>query len=104
MNKIQMEKYPKEALKIGTFVRANRFNRLGVITDAFYGEKDEDDKEIVIYTVLMFPKQDPIPKQSSQSDQYYISNEYEYEVTAFLMMKPVDVKKLTKNINGGMPF
>ena len=27
-----------------------------------------------------------------------ISNEYEYEVTAFLMMKPVDVKKLTKNI------
>ena len=38
----KLDDYPKEAVALGTFVRANRFNRLGVVTDAFYGEQDKN--------------------------------------------------------------
>ena len=96
--------YPKEALKLGTFVRANRFDKLGIITDAFYGDQDKDGKKIVIYTVLLLPKNDFISKQKNQSEQYYLSNEYEYEVTAYLMISPVDMKKLSGILKGGMYF
>ena len=99
-----LDEYPKEAVALGTFVRANRFNRLGVVTDAFYGDQDEDGTELIIYTVLMFPVADLISKQNSSSDKYYVSNEYEYEITAYLMIGPVDIKKLNKSLNGGMYF
>jgi len=32
-----IEELPKEAMKLGTFCRTKRFDRLGVIVDAFYG-------------------------------------------------------------------
>ena len=40
--------YPKEAVKIGTLVRSHRLDRLGIVTDAFYGELDEDNQKIII--------------------------------------------------------
>ena len=70
------EKYPKEAVRPGTIVRANRVDSLGVVTDAFYGELDEDNQKIIIYTILLFPKRNYLNQR--RDEQYYISNEYEY--------------------------
>ena len=82
--------YPAEALPEGTFVRVNRLNMLGIITDAFYGEVDKDGKKIIIYTLLLFPK------------KFYMINEYEYDITGFLMMNPVDINKVLPQIEGGL--
>ena len=46
------EVYPKEAMKPGTYVRVHRLSRLGLIDDAFYGELDEDENRIIIYTIV----------------------------------------------------
>ncbi len=92
------EKYPKEAMVVGTFVRSNRLNRLSIITDAFYGENDKDGNSIIVYTLLVFPDLQKNTTGSRHSDQYYITNEYEYEVTGYLMIGPVDMSKITINI------
>ena len=89
-----LEAYPKEALPVGTYVRSVRHDKLGVITDAFYGDVDKDNQKIIIYTTLLFPKHDSFSQIPKTSEQYYVTNEYEYEVTTYLMMTPVDVKKL----------
>ena len=94
--------YPKEAMKLGTLVKTHRHNRLGVITDAFYGELDADNKRIIIYTILLFPKVDMAGRLPKSKEQYYLTNEYEYEVTGYLMMKPVDLVELTKSLGGGL--
>jgi len=94
------EKYPKEAVRPGTIVRANRVDSLGVVTDAFYGELDEDNQKIIIYTILLFPKRNYLNQR--RDEQYYISNEYEYEVTAYLMIKPINISELRKNLGGGI--
>jgi len=94
--------YPSEALEVGTYVRSIRHDKLGVITDAFYGELDADGKKIVIYTILLFPKADSLTRMPNHNDQYYVSNEYEYEVIAYLMIKPADLDKLTENLGGGL--
>ena len=96
--------YPREAMKPGTFVRSHRLNRLGVITDAFYGELDEDNQKIIIYTILILPKSEKTFSPSKESEQYYMTNEYEYEVTGYLMLKPVDIKDLSRKLNGGLFF
>jgi len=93
-------KYPKEAVRPGTIVRANRLDTLGVVTDAFYGELDADDQRIIIYTVLLFPKRNPLNHR--REEQYYISNEYEYEVTAYLMIKPINMSEFRKKLGGGL--
>tara|TARA_Y100000592_G_C5480497_1_gene325168 strand:- start:816 stop:1184 length:369 start_codon:yes stop_codon:yes gene_type:complete len=93
--------YPDEALPRGTLVRSNRLDSLGVITDAFYGELDKNNKKIIIYTVLLFPKKDAISQKTE--DKYYLSNEYEYEITAYLMMNPINLNKF-KQILGGSLF
>lgn len=85
--------YPKEALPLGTWVRSDELDRLGVITDAFYGEIDKNNQKIIIYTVLFLPKTGSMASSYSKNSQYYLSNEYEYDITAFLMIKPVDLKK-----------
>tara|TARA_Y100000592_G_scaffold90995_1_gene150400 strand:+ start:1159 stop:1515 length:357 start_codon:yes stop_codon:yes gene_type:complete len=86
--------YPKEALPLGTWVRSNDLDRLGVITDAFYGELDKDNQKIILYTVLFFPKaRNLTPNYTNKKPQYFLSNEYEYDITAYLMIKPVDLKK-----------
>jgi hypothetical protein len=87
--------YPTEAVPIGTFVRSHRFNRLGVVTDAFYGDLDLNNTKIIIYTILLIPKTDFKGISIQRKEKYYLTNEYEYEVTAFLMIKPVNLKKLS---------
>ena len=97
-----VSEYPKEALPIGTYVRPTRHNRLGVITDAFYGELDVNNKKIIIYTILVFPQIDPLTRTVNRNDQFYVTNEYEYEIVAYLMIQPADLTKLTANLGGGL--
>ena len=94
--------YPKEAMPLGTIVRSTRLNNLGFITDAFYGDIDEDNQKIIVYTLFLLPKLDPLTKMPKANEQYYISNEYEYEVIGYLMMKPVNLNHITKIMKGGM--
>ena len=61
--------YPQEAMPLGTLVRANRLNRLGAITDAFYGEMDKSGQKIIIYTLLLFPKQNGLSGITKKSAQ-----------------------------------
>ena len=86
--------YPKEAMKKGTFVRSDRLNKLGIVTDAFYGDLDKDNQKIIIYTVLWCPSTGFNTKISSKKDLFYVSNEYEYDFIGYLMLKPVDLSKL----------
>ena len=89
-----MSDYPKEAMPIGTYVRSGRLDRLGFITDAFYGDVDKNNKKIIVYTILIVPKTDHMSRMLEQNEQWYLTNEYEYEVTGYLMMHPVDVSKI----------
>ena len=75
--------YPKEALPIGTYIRSTRLDKLGIIISAFYGDRDKDGKRIVIYTVLLYPDNSLV---GAYTDQFYVSNEYEYEIIAYLMI------------------
>ena len=92
------EKYPVEAMPSGTLARSNRLNRLCIITDAFYGETDEEGTPIIVYTLLVFPDFRSKTRVPGHSDQYYITNEYEYEVTGYLMIGPVDMSQIKINI------
>mgnify|MGYP003120812001 CR=1 len=93
--------YPKEALPLGTYVRAKRHDKLGVITDAFYGEVDEAGQKIIVYTILLFPNPHTYFGVSGK-DQYYVSNEYEYEVIGYLMIPPANLTALTSELGGGL--
>jgi len=93
--------YPREAVPLGTYVRSIRHKRLGVVTDAFYGELDKDNQKIIIYTILLFPKTDLLTKDS-RDEKLYITNEYEYEIIAYLMMEPANLSKLTEYLGGGL--
>jgi|TARA_R110000824_G_scaffold24322_1_gene85834 hypothetical protein len=94
--------YPKDALPLGTYVRPIRHDRLGVITDAFYGDLDTQGKKIIIYTILLFPPLTSLSPPLKNNDQYYITNEYEYEVIAYLMIPPANLSELTKSLGGGL--
>ena len=92
--------YPSSAVPLGTFVRCNRNNRLGVVVDAFYGDVDQVGEKIIVYTVLLLPQTSPYTTKSLKNDQYYLINEYEYDIVAYLMINPVDIKELSKNFAG----
>jgi len=94
--------YPKEAMPIGTYVRSIRHNKLGIITDAFYGELDADNKKIIIYTILLLPGGDSLGGSFKKPDKYYVTNEYEYDVIGYLMIKPVNVRELASTVGGGL--
>lgn len=94
------EKYPKEGLPIGTFVRPNRLNRLGIIVDAFYGDLDQDNQKIIIYTILTMPNNTIVPLANDKNSQCYLSNEYEYDVTAYLMIRPCSADFVSKIMRG----
>ena len=96
------DNYPKGAVPLGTYVRANRHNRLGIITDGFYEGADADGQKIVMYTVLLLPEHNSFKLTSNKPERYYLSNEFEYEVTAFLMVNPVDVSKMLLKTEGGL--
>jgi hypothetical protein len=80
---------------LGTFVRSKRFDRLGILVDAFYGDYDADNKKIIIYTILMLPKKDGLNFGTNKKQKYYLTNEYEYDIIGYLMINPIDVKKLS---------
>ncbi len=92
---IKSDNYPEEAVPVGTYVRSTRLKRLGLVIDAFYGEDDLDGKRIVIYTVFLFPPYNSQSLIMNNQDEYYVSNEYEYEIIAYLMMNPVDISKMS---------
>jgi hypothetical protein len=94
--------YPKEAMAIGTYVRSVRYKKLGIITDAFYGDVDKDGKKIVIYTILLLPDSNRLSKLQNTADQYFLSNEYEYEVIGYLMISPIKIKELAKTLGGNL--
>ena len=94
--------YPKEAMKIGTYVRSSRLNKLAIITDAFYGELDEDNNKIIIYTLLVLPEKSKLGKNYDNPGKYYLVNEYEYDVIGYLMIKPINVKEIARMVNGGL--
>jgi hypothetical protein len=84
---------PKEAMSLGTISRAIIHDRLGVIVDAFYGDFDKNNKKIIVYSMLLFPESNSFIGKSStlSTDQYYLTNEYEYNVIGYLMIPPVDL-------------
>ena len=94
--------YPKEAMPIGTYARSIRHKKLGIITDAFYGDVDADGKKIIVYTVLLLPNPNKFSRLSKTSEQYFLTNEYEYEVIGYLMMNPIEIKELSKALGGNL--
>lgn len=93
-----VEEVPKEAMPIGSLCRSVRLDRLGVVIDAFYGGLDEDQKKIVIYSILILPESKGMNhfseytnKTALKKSSFYVSNEYEYEVIGYLMIPPVDI-------------
>ena len=99
--------YPKEAMKPGTFVRASRLNKLGIITDAFYEGKDKTGKKIITYSILLLPKKKPFSSNLTSTIhddnlRYYVTNEYEYDVIGYLMMSPVDMSKMNIFFEGSL--
>ena len=91
---------PKESLPLGTVVRSIKYDKLGIITDSFYGDVDKDGKKIIIYTVLMFPEKRSFTMSKTNSEQFYISNEYEYDIIAYLMMPPVNLEDFNRSFGG----
>tara|TARA_B100000131_G_scaffold294350_1_gene310390 strand:- start:345 stop:719 length:375 start_codon:yes stop_codon:yes gene_type:complete len=90
------EEYPVEALPTGTYVKVHRFNQLGVITDAFYGDLDANNTKIIVYTILVLPgRKSQSLDPSLKKGRYYLTNEYEYEITGYLMLKPMDTTNLS---------
>tara|TARA_R100000734_G_scaffold18730_2_gene16307 strand:- start:1119 stop:1475 length:357 start_codon:yes stop_codon:yes gene_type:complete len=90
VNGYAIEELPTEALPLGTLCRTKRFDRLGVIVDAFYGEKDQNGNKIIFYTVLSFPEQSKVTFNQDENP-YFLSNEYEYDIIGYLMLKPIDI-------------
>lgn len=86
-----LDSYPSGALPLGTYARSKQLDRLGVIVDAFYGKKDADGQPIIIYSLLLFPKKSAIMGATPPDNPYYLINEHEYDVIAYLMMDPIDI-------------
>ena len=94
-------KYPEEAVPIGTFVRPTRLDRLGIVVDAFYGDLDEDNQKIIVYTILTMPNNNTmINLTNKEKSQCFLSNEYEYDVIAYLMIKPCSAAFVSKIMGG----
>lgn len=94
--------HPKEALPLGTYVRASRLDRLGVIVDSFYGDVDKDNQKIIVYSVLLFPKKGFSYDLSKKTSPYYVVNEYEYDIIAYLMIKPADMSQFNSLLDGNL--
>ena len=94
--------HPPEALPMGTYVRATRLDRLGVIADAFYGDVDKDNQKIIVYSVLLFPKKGLSYDLSKKTSPFYIVNEYEYDIIAYLMVKPADMSQFNSLLDGNL--
>jgi hypothetical protein len=94
--------YPSSAMPLGTYVRSQRLDKLGIIMDAFYADEDLDKTKIIIYTILILPERLGIGWADQRQPQYYVTNEYEYETIGYLMINPVDVSKVNVFLEGDM--
>ena len=99
----ETDEIPKEAVKNGTIVKSLRHDRTGIVVDSFYGDYDKDNQKIIIYTVLLLPDNRFTTSSSSSLDssQYYFTNEYEYEVIAYLMVPPLNIGGLLDKTDKG---
>jgi len=104
-----VEEMPSESMPIGTLCRSLRLGRLGVIIDAFYGGLDEDDQKIIIYSILILPDSSGTGlfseysnKSSLKKSNFYVTNEYEYEVIGYLMMPPIDINIFSSLLGSDM--
>jgi hypothetical protein len=95
--------YPKEAVPKGTLARSVPEDRLGVITDAYYGDIDKTGKKIVVYTIMLFPDKNKTMYTTYSSDTILVVNEYEYDVISYLMLPPLDLVKLSKYLKEPIP-
>ena len=88
--------YPDEALDPGTLVRSIEEDWLGIITDAYYGDLDLDNKKIIIYTIMLIPDYRRNRFNPVKSDTITMLSEYEYNIYAYLMIPPIDLNRLAK--------
>lgn len=95
------DEYPKEAMPLGTYVRCKKYDCLGVIVDAFYGDIDKAGTKIIIYSILSIPSAGTYGS-SFMDDKHYLSNEYEYDVIGYLMVPPANVPEIKKSISGDL--
>jgi hypothetical protein len=96
-----IDEYPSEAVPLGTYARTRRHDRLGVIVDGFYGELDKNGTRVIIYTILLLPKNQSIIGISKNDTNYYLTNEYEYDITCYLMIRPYNTKNLNQYLGEG---
>jgi len=91
--------YPREAVPLGTYVRSVRLNRLGIVIDAYYEYTymNEQEQKVISYTILLPPS----GYTSSHDDEYVIIHESEYDTVCFLMIEPVKIKSILKNLKNG---
>ena len=97
------ESIPEEAMSLGTLVRSLRHDKLGIITDAYYGALDADDQKVIIYTLFLFPKNLLSSAKFDNKEQFYLSNEFEYDVVGYLMIPPVNIDRLFNQL-GSIPL
>ena len=97
---LNKDEYPKEAMPLGTYVRCKKYNCLGIIVDAFYGDTDKVGTKIIIYSVLSIPSTSVFVNSFMDDDKHYLSNEYEYDVIGYLMIPPANVPEIKKSISG----
>ena len=90
--------YPSHAVPLGTYIRANRYNKTGIVIDAHYEytHLNEEEQKIVIYTLLLRPL-----GYGRDNGEFIIVEESEYETICYLMMKPVKIKQILKNLDQG---
>lgn len=98
----EFDDYPKEALPVGTYVRSQIYDKLGMIVDAFYGEEDKVGTKIIIYTILLSPEVTAYNRFIEDNEPYYLSNEYEYDIIAYLMIGPGEVPNLKRSLTGDL--
>ena len=95
------DKYPEEAMPAGTYVRCIKYDCLGIVIDAFYGDVDEVGTKIIIYTVLSIPT-GGFFAGSHLDDRHYLSNEYEYDIIGYLMVPPANLPDIKKTLSGDL--
>ena len=91
--------YPEEAVPIGTYVRSSKWDMLGVITDGFNSESN--GQRVIIYTVLFLPNiqvgsyyKNIMNEQSSLTNNLFVYNELEFDLTYYLMIPPADLSEV----------
>lgn len=89
-----IERYPKEAVPLGTVVRSKNLNRLGIVTDAFY-----DKENLLHYSCFFIPHTAPGMYHRNlmdNSDEVHglMIEESEFDLIYYLMIGTVNLEEL----------